>query len=284
MDKQRCRYILRACRANGADADDPLFREALEFANKHPELSRWLERERLIDESIAAKIREVAAPDELRQTILHGVDVSQTPHRWRTISAFVAGGLAAAIAVVFTIQRFLPEDTPPPSRFDAVMASVYDDSQQPISASYYGTSINDLRNWLAREGAPTPGNIPPALAGLSTIGCKAAEWRDVPSSVVCFRAPALYHDEKGRPVDRVIQLYTIDRDRCLGGSAGRDPIIFSRDEQSVATWKDGEHYYVLIVKAPEQVLRDFLKEELPQLGDEYKTVSMPAVQSIQTDN
>lgn len=263
MDKQRCRYILRACRANGADANDPLFREALAIAQKDPKIAAWLERERLIDRTIADKLREVSAPDELRQNILDGAAVSSAPKRWRTAAAIAGLGLAAAAAITIGVQRLFPDAAPPPNRFDLVLASAFDDSRQPITPSYYAASISDLRGWLAHETAPAPGDIPAALAELPTIGCKTVDWSGVPSSVVCFRAPALYRDEEGHAVDRVMHLYTIDQKSCSGGSAEREPITFAREDQSVATWRDTDHFYVLVVKAPERALREFLEHGIP---------------------
>lgn len=263
MDKQRCRYILRACRANGADASDPLVREALAIAQQDPKLAAWLERERIVDRAIADKLREVSAPDELRQNILNGAALSSAPRRWRTVAALVGTGLAAAAAITIGVQRMLPVEAPPASRFDLLLASAFDDSRQPITPSYYAASIGDLRGWLAQGTAPAPGEIPAALAELSTIGCKTIDWSGVASSVVCFRAPAFCRDQNGEMVDRVMHLYTIDQKSCSGGSAEREPITFAREDQSVATWRDADHFYVLVVKAPERALRSFLERGLP---------------------
>jgi hypothetical protein len=41
FDRDNAKLLLSAYRPNGADAQDPVFKEALELTQRDPELARW---------------------------------------------------------------------------------------------------------------------------------------------------------------------------------------------------------------------------------------------------
>jgi hypothetical protein len=262
MDKQHCRFLLRAYRSNGADANDPSISEALKLAKNDPELSAWFAREQAIDSALVEKIREFEVPSHLRKDILNGLELSSNRRhgpRFAMLSSLT--GLAAAVA--FGVYALLPEEKPAePSSFDSVVASAYDNSREMIGLNYFSASVADLREWLGEQSAPVPGDLPHALNSLKTIGCSNFEWQGVPASLISFRAHGLVEDADGKAIDRCINLYTVEKQSCSGGSAHGDPIIFARNEQSIATWRDSSRLYVLVAKAPENRLEQFLTGNL----------------------
>jgi hypothetical protein len=57
FDRDNAKLMLSAYRPNGADAQDPVFKEALELAQRDPELARWFRGERDFDQMISSKLR-----------------------------------------------------------------------------------------------------------------------------------------------------------------------------------------------------------------------------------
>src|SRR6476661_7308238 len=70
---QSAKFVLNAYRPNGADAQDPVFRDALEQAARDPELAAWFKEQRSFDSLIAEKLAEVQPPAALYSTILAGI-------------------------------------------------------------------------------------------------------------------------------------------------------------------------------------------------------------------
>lgn len=87
MNSQQAKFLLQGYRPGGGDADDALFREALNQVAHDPALAAWFERERSFDAKISEGLREVAPPAELRDFILAGGQATKTAssrhRRWR---------------------------------------------------------------------------------------------------------------------------------------------------------------------------------------------------------
>jgi hypothetical protein len=62
MRNECAKFLLSAYRPNGADARDPVFKEALEQVQRDPVLARWFREQRDFDEMISAKLRLVEPP------------------------------------------------------------------------------------------------------------------------------------------------------------------------------------------------------------------------------
>ncbi len=52
MTNDEARFILRSFRADGSDASDPVFGDALRRADQDPALRAWLEHERSVDRAL----------------------------------------------------------------------------------------------------------------------------------------------------------------------------------------------------------------------------------------
>ena len=255
MDKQRCRFLLGACRPNGADATDPTFQAALEQTRTDPDLGAWFAREQAIDRAIAGKLLEVRAPAELRQQILSGLAVS-SPFRGRRPVMTILAGLAAAASIALAIYVALPRRAPRP--VDTIIASSVTTAAEHPALTYYASSLPELRTRLASDKAPSPGELPKPLAALTTVGCRSINWSGVNASLVSFRAPDFPVQTDGETRDVVLQLFTVDQRSCAAASASLTPVVFSRDNAAVATWRDARSYYVLVASVPEEALRRFL--------------------------
>ena len=67
ITNESAKFVLNAYRPNGADAQDPVFRDALEQAARDPELAAWFKEQRTFDSLIAGKLAEFEPPASLYQ-------------------------------------------------------------------------------------------------------------------------------------------------------------------------------------------------------------------------
>ena len=104
MNPHDSKFILRARRPGGSDADDPIFAEALAATERDPQLKAWHEREQRTDAALSAKLREIAPPPDLTAAILAGARASvPRPAWWRR-----PGWLAAAAAFAVLMSLVVP--------------------------------------------------------------------------------------------------------------------------------------------------------------------------------
>lgn len=97
MDREQARFILRSYRSAGPDYADPDFAEALAVAAADPELTQWLEFERMFDGELAEAMAALPVPGRLRGDILAGLDVDRAdrPQAQDGLDAAMIGALAA---------------------------------------------------------------------------------------------------------------------------------------------------------------------------------------------
>ncbi len=70
MTNARAKLLLSVYRPNGADAEDPAFKEALAQVRLDPTLGSWFREQRAFDELIFAKLRSIEVPANLPTAIL----------------------------------------------------------------------------------------------------------------------------------------------------------------------------------------------------------------------
>lgn len=73
MDKTRAKVLLSSYRPDSDDANDPVFREALDLLTQDPELATWFQAEQEFDLAMVEKFREVpvdsAAQERIRDAL-----------------------------------------------------------------------------------------------------------------------------------------------------------------------------------------------------------------------
>ena len=104
MNNQEAKFILGAYHADGRDAGDPMFAEALGQAARDPELSAWLEGNRKFDTVMAEKLGEIRPPAELRAAILAGGQASRPRRRWWTNPLWLGAAAVIAVAAIVNVS------------------------------------------------------------------------------------------------------------------------------------------------------------------------------------
>ena len=190
ITNQTAKFLLNAYRPNGADAQDPIFREALEQAARDPELGTWFKDQRGFDSMIADKLSGIEPPSTLRSAILAGIE-NRPGARHFSRKPLLA--LAAVIALSTVIL------VPMSNRRNAGRQLV--DQYRKANLSMLGAvpaprldlitaSFSRTQEYLAKMQAPCVPSPPAALLGLPTAGCKTLRWNGHTLSLTCFYLPS----------------------------------------------------------------------------------------------
>ncbi len=227
MNNDEAKFILQAYRPGGGDAQDALFAQALEQARRDPALAAWFERERGHDAAMAAKLRTIVPPAELRSAILAGGRIaSRRPRRW-VVPAWI--GLAASVAVILAAALFWLQ----PAQAEEFSEFAMDYASGPFRLSNHQEDLDKLRAWLAERQAPLPLRIPSGCEKLQALGCKTVDYRGKSISLICF--------ERGRE----FHLFVARRTDYPNLRECPKPEFKTKGKWASAHWSDNENCYVL---------------------------------------
>lgn len=189
MNKETVREILSAYRPNGADADDPVFAEALRHCRQDPEDARWFEEELAFDRAVSSALRQGESPAEGRETVLAQATLDSQPRSARRSSLLPwLGGLAAALLLLLGLLPSLLSNGPEPARFQQAGFSLAGLVERALPLQHEAPQFGALSSWLASRGAPVPAEPPGRLGHEPTLGCKIfADDKGGRVSLVCFR-------------------------------------------------------------------------------------------------
>lgn len=245
MTHQEAKFLLSAYRANGGDAGDPTFAEALALAEQEPGLQAWLERERSFDSACAAKLREIAPPAGLREAILTGARASQPRRQWWSHPAWLAAAAAIAIAAVVGIHSFTTRDTVP--NLAALAGFGLDDYLQAHDDHEgYPPALAGLQARLVSAPLPLSRSLAIDFSELKKLGCRTLRFGRAEVFEVCFyRDGVWYH------------LYATRGKFAPRNTDPRENIL-ARGEVAVASWTDSHGAYALVAHAGAETLRRLL--------------------------
>jgi anti-sigma factor RsiW len=247
MTNKEASFLLGSCRPGGADLSDPEFAEALAQADRDPALKAWLEDQCRFDTAIAARLRSVAPPADLRSRILAGGRVS------RPVPFFSARRLWAIAAIVMAFAGlglwFTTQDRHTQSGWeDQAVATLGDILSGRKDFDAKSPNVADLQAWLHNNGSPMTGDLPANLARLQSLGCKTIYWNGRPISIICFHGPG----------GELVHLAMIDRTALDNPPPQGHPVFGNKDGWQTAAWSQGDMAMMLLTRAPESQLRAIL--------------------------
>jgi hypothetical protein len=190
ITNEAAKFVLNAYRPNGADAQDPVFRDALEQAARDPELAAWFKEQRAFDSLVAGKLAEFQPPTTLYSSILAGIanrsSVSQ--FNFRPL-------LALAAVLILSGMILIPMYLTSSSRSQLV------EQYQRANLTMLGSApapnldlvtgdFSRTQAYLADMNAPCIPSLPGSLLDLPTAGCKTLHWNGQQLSLTCFRLPS----------------------------------------------------------------------------------------------
>ncbi|OIR07469.1 hypothetical protein GALL_104280 [mine drainage metagenome] len=227
MNNQEAKFRLSAYRPGGDDASDPAMIEALEQARRDPELGAWLERERVFDAAVAAKLSGIAPPAGLRAAILSGSRVSARRPWWRS-PALMALAACVTVAIGGGLIAFRARGGVPGGLVALAVQDMLHGHHEgliPQLAPFQGP--------LASPSAALDKGMPFDSSKLGAADCRSLSFHGHKVFELCFLRGGL-----------VFHLYVMP----LEGSRASGPVYSSADGLSTASWTDASHAYVLATK------------------------------------
>lgn len=254
MTQDEAKAILQSCLASDREPADERMAEALSMLERDSELATWFENEMSFDATVREKLAEVAPPPGLKARILAQAPATgQTPipfpaqeRRWWQNPKFIS--LAACIIIIFTFGALLfdPQTLVADPDIPDFYEDVADVSQKAPELEARSESLDELRQYLAKKGAPVPGQLPSKVDPLVEVGASYFYWQDVPVALVRMGEGEVYH------------LYVIDL--TVFGSDDTPPAMaewHQSGEVGLMAWADHGHLYVLTLVGSSEQLKAF---------------------------
>lgn len=255
MDNERAKIILSAYRPGGADAHDPLIREALEQARLDPELGRWFADQQTFDGWMGKAVKSVQPPPHLKAAILVAAQTAQkvreaearTPRRrwinpsWMALVSVVAVLLGGA----FLFRATAPTPIPLAMVTDRIL-QVRDELPGVLGAT--SPDPKELQRWLATHQGPNGFTLPTGLTDKNSVGCQVFNIKGNKVSLICFQM-----DDK-----RLVHYFVMERSGLTNPPPVGEPMIMQKGGASFVAWSDNRRSYVLAEFAPESDLKKLL--------------------------
>jgi hypothetical protein len=190
ITNESAKFVLNAYRPNGADAQDPVFRAALEQAERDPELAAWFKEQRAFDSLIAGKLAEFEPPASLYATILAGISNRLPIHRFN-IRPLLALAAVLVLSATILVPRLIERGSPSKLIEQYQRANLTMLSSTPIPKLDFVTAeFSRTEEYLAEMKAPIAPSLPSSLRDLPTVGCKTLRWKGQELSLTCFQLPS----------------------------------------------------------------------------------------------
>lgn len=168
MDNVKAKEILSAYRVNGADAQDPVFRDPLAQCEHDPAMRDWFGDQQAFDARATELFRGIPVPKDGKTALLATLDLDVIPVRKSRRYSFplaLAAGLVFLLSFWAVMRSGDPVISFEPGEFR--LASFV----KQMSLVHTSDRYEDLVRWLEDQGAPTPQNLPEALRLARGQGC-----------------------------------------------------------------------------------------------------------------
>jgi len=241
MNNEAARLILQAYRPGGQDADDPQFREALEQAQRDPELARWFAKEQELDSRISAKLKaSVTPPAHLKSQLLAQRKIVRPVAWWRQPAWQLAAAACLALLVTLGVLWFKPAGQ---TQFAAYRSEMADFTAHKLDRlDLMSRDVPEVRRWLAQKESHGDLVIPTGLDGRPSLGCRLLDWKGHKVSLVCF-------DMENK---QVAHLLVVDS-AAFKDAPTESPVFNQVGDVATASWSRGGKTYVVASKGGNQL-------------------------------
>lgn len=244
MNNEEAKFILQAYRAGGQDANDPQFAEALNQAQKDPEVAAWFAQEKSLDTAISQKLKAYPVPPSLKSGILAGRKVVQLRPAWQRP---VVWALAASVAFLITFFALWPNLNP------ASLGSYRKEMAARLTDGHYllqmtNEDMTKLRQYLATQAGHSDFVLPAGLEGKPGVGCQVLDWNGKKVTLICMRT-----DQSG-----FVHLFVINRTDLPNPPPQGAPLFAKAGDWMTAAWTLGDKSYLLTGRTDRDTLASLL--------------------------
>lgn len=236
MNNEEAKLLLHAYRPGGRDAGAPRFREALDQAQRDPELARWFTNEQALDSRISAKLKAaITPPAHLKSQLLAQRNIIRPLAWWRQPPWKLAAAACVALLVTLAVFWFRPSGAGGFAGYRNQMAEFVGVKMDRLDLTT--RDVAEARRWLAQRNPNGEFVVPAGLDGRPSVGCRLLEWKGRKVSLLCFEL-------QNR---QIAHLLVIDRGAFTDGP-GESPAFNQVGEVATLSWSQGKSIYVLASK------------------------------------
>lgn len=243
MTNHEAKFILRSYRADGSDATDPTFQDALAFADRDPGLRAWLEHERAVDQALRTKLEAALPAPRPPAELIAGINRRRQRQQGVRTAVWLA---AAAIAILLTLAATPRVSSSTPDVRQLITFALNDTN--PAHRGHVGSPA--LIG--AAAAYPGPGGLRAAVAALPDLAAlKAANCRTVTIGgrevlEFCFGSNDTFH------------VYIAPRGSFDTEGIDAVPLFTEQGRLAAATWTDARHVYTVVTDTGAAALRAVL--------------------------
>lgn len=240
MNNDEAKLILQAYRPGGRDANDPLFREALEQAQRDPELARWFANEQVLDSRISTKVQgAIKPPAHLKLQLLVQRKIVRPVVWWKMPAWQLAAAACLTLLVTLSMLWFKPAEQ---AQFAAYRSEMADFAGQKLDRlDLMSRDVAEVRRWLALKESHGDLVLPAGLNGRPSLGCRLLDWKGHKVSLVCFEL-----ENK-----QVAHLQVVDS-AAFKDAPTESPVFNQVGSVTTASWSRGGKTYVVASKEANQ--------------------------------
>jgi len=243
MNHDEAKNLLFLYRRGHAEEDDEQIAQALEQAERDPELRRWFEQRSRFHEALAEKFRQIPVPADLKDAILAQRRIVR-PIWWQQPVWLAA---AAAIVILLSLSAFWLQQPRIRDHFsDYRVRMVRVASRKYYRMDLATNNLNAIQQYMARRGAPSDFVLARGLEQLHLTGGVVSNWRGNPVSMVCF----------DRGDTQMVFLFVVARAAIKDAPpASASAEVAKVNRLLTSGWSEGDKTYLLAGPEDSAVLR-----------------------------
>ena len=237
MNNQEAKLILQAYRADGQDAANPFFAEALEQARHDPELQKWFAEENALNARLQVRLETaIPVPAGLKADLL-ALRKTARPIPWW----FQPMKLAAAAVILLSLGAMLfllLQKSAPLASFRETMARSSAQTQEHVA--FESHDFGKIRQWLQNRHMDTNFDLPVMLQAGVPQGCRTVDWNGRKATMICLFVNGEHMD-----------LFVMDRTGLPDFPENSTPQFAKAGGLMTATWETGQKVYLLTGQSKE---------------------------------
>lgn len=244
MTNEQAKFVLHAYRANGADAGDPTFAEALEHTRRDPALEKWFAAQQAFDRAMCAKLGAVQPPAGLRDAILAGGTVSRERSSanlpWWRAPGFVA--LAASLALVAAVGLAVwPKEAS--AHVPLIDFALHDTVRNPHEGQH-GAEAAEFQTLLSATDTRLGAGVAVDFQRLRDQGCRTVVFEGRELLEVCFKRDGKW-----------FHCYVARAQDFPAIAAKLKPTFREDGKISAGAWSDGQHIFIVASRAGREAIQ-----------------------------
>ncbi len=251
MDSQEAKKILALSLPGGMDAADAKMAEALEAAQRDPELAAWFEQQCAVYNTIRGKLREIPVPADLKRRII----TEKSSHR-KIIPLPVSVQLlaaAAAIAAVIAVASFW-FSVPKENLSVIFRRQMVSKIERGYAMNFHADDQDKMRAEFLARNAPVDYVLSPALKNLPGEGGAVFLFENRQVEMLC-----LYDGRDAKGHKNELWLFVTGKSLLPTTPPPGKTEILPEGDLMTATWTAGDKVYMLAINGDAKALQKYLE-------------------------